>query len=89
MDAIQKRQKLVNRVRRIIGQLQGVERALEGGSDCGEVLHTISACRGALNGLMVEVVAGEVRERVVEGRDRARSSEAAEALLEALRSYLA
>ena len=66
-----------------------VERALEDGSDCGGVLHTISACRGALNGLMVEVVAGQVRERVVEGRNRAQSSEAAEALLEALRLYLA
>jgi DNA-binding FrmR family transcriptional regulator len=66
-----------------------VERALEANEECGRVLQTVSACRGALNALLAEVVEGHVREHVaasdVKPRDRA---EAAEELVEIVRAYV-
>jgi len=85
MHTIQEKKQLLNRVRRLMGQLQSVERALEEERECTEVLHTIATCRGALNGLMIEVVAGQMREHVARGSSR---DAAAEELLAALRSYL-
>ncbi len=48
--------RLLNRVKRIRGQVEGLERGLEEGRDCGEVLQLIAAVRGAVNGLMAEVI---------------------------------
>lgn len=52
------------RVRRIAGQLTSVERALTEGSDCAAILQQIAAIRGAVNGLMDEVLAAHLREHV-------------------------
>lgn len=41
------RQKLLARVRRIRGQVDAIERALESGGDCDEVMHQIAGVRGA------------------------------------------
>lgn len=43
---------LLKRVRRILGQVQAVERALESGAECAKTLHLVAATRGAINGLM-------------------------------------
>lgn len=43
---------LLKRVRRIQGQMQAVERALESGAECAKTLHLVAATRGAINGLM-------------------------------------
>lgn len=43
--------KLLQRVRRLKGQMEAVERMLLDHADCIEVLQTVAACRGALNGL--------------------------------------
>ena len=52
---IRHKEKLLKRIRRIRGQVEAVERALETGKECSDVLHAISAARGAMNGLMSEV----------------------------------
>ena len=49
---IREKQKLINRVRRIRGQMEGVERMLEEEKGCVEVMQTIAGARGAINGLM-------------------------------------
>ena len=46
--------KLLNRVRRIRGQMEAVERALEEERGCAEVLQLIAGVRGAINGLMAD-----------------------------------
>jgi DNA-binding FrmR family transcriptional regulator len=51
-----RKQALVNRVRRIGGQLQAVERALEGGANCAVTLQRVAAVRGAVAGLMDEIM---------------------------------
>lgn len=50
------------RIRRIKGQADALERALEAGADCGAVLQQIAAIRGAVNGLMSEVLEAHIRE---------------------------
>lgn len=87
---IRERAKLLNRVKRIRGQLNGVEKLLESDSDCGAVLQTLAATRGALNGLMAEILEDHVRFHVADPEDKPNSdrAQAAEQLVDLLRSYL-
>ena len=55
--------KVLARVRRIRGQCDALERALEAGADCSPVLQQIAAIRGAVNGLMSEVLEAHLREQ--------------------------
>ena len=52
----QEKKKLLNRVRRIRGQVEAIERAMDQEAECSEILHNISACRGAMDSLMAEAV---------------------------------
>jgi FrmR/RcnR family transcriptional regulator, repressor of frmRAB operon len=82
--------KLLRRARLIRGQEEAIERLLTEEEDCSRVLQTIAACRGAMNGLMVEVLAGHVRLRVLDPQRKITpaQSEAAEELIDLLGSYL-
>ncbi len=84
------RKKLLNRARRIRGQIEAVERALEEDDQCSAVLQTIAAARGALNGLMARVLEGHIREHVIDpGRKPTRAQlEAADELLDVVKAYL-
>jgi DNA-binding FrmR family transcriptional regulator len=62
---IRDRKKLLDRVRRLRGQFDAAETALENEEDCTRILHLLGACRGALNGLMSEVLEGHIRFHVV------------------------
>ncbi|HIY70924.1 MAG TPA: formaldehyde-responsive transcriptional repressor FrmR [Candidatus Luteimonas excrementigallinarum] len=59
----EEKKKVLARIRRIRGQCDGLERALEAGADCGPVLQQIAAIRGAINGLMSEVLESHLREQ--------------------------
>ena len=48
--------KLLARVRRIKGQCEAIERALDAEAECSKTLQLISGARGAMNGLMAEVL---------------------------------
>jgi FrmR/RcnR family transcriptional regulator, repressor of rcnA expression len=85
---IQQRKKLLARVSRIRGQLNGIERALEENHDCGEVLLTLAACRGALNALMAEILEDHVREHVLSKESTESQAAAGEELIEVIRRYL-
>ena len=56
------KKKALLRVRRIRGQADALERALEVGADCSSVLQQLAAIRGAVNGLMAEVLESHIRE---------------------------
>src|SRR5690606_13844579 len=58
----EERKRVLARVRRIRGQAEALERALEAGADCAPVLQQIAAIRGAVNGLMSEVMEAHIRE---------------------------
>ncbi|MGI4844723.1 MAG: metal/formaldehyde-sensitive transcriptional repressor [Janthinobacterium lividum] len=81
--------KLLARVRRIRGQVEAIERALEAEAGCAEVLHLLAASRGAMNGLMAEVIEDHVREHLA-ARDltEAERGAGADELLEVIRAYL-
>ena len=81
--------KLQARLARIRGQLDGVGRALDEGRPCGDVLQQVAAIRGAVAGLMAELLEGHVREHVAGERvPQAERRQAADELVEVLRRYL-
>ena len=61
---IRTKKPLLARVRRMKGQLEALERALDTDAECGAVLQQIAAVRGAVNGLMAEVLEGHIREHL-------------------------
>jgi DNA-binding FrmR family transcriptional regulator len=62
---LENKKPLLNRVRRLQGQLGSLEKALDTGTECGAILQQIAAVRGAVNGLMVEVLEGHLRGHLV------------------------
>ncbi len=72
------------------GQVEAIERALESEAGCEQVMHLIAGVRGAMAGLMAEVVEDHVRTHLVnpETHPGALNAEAAEHLLDVIRTYL-
>jgi DNA-binding FrmR family transcriptional regulator len=87
---IRDKTKLLHRIRRIKGQLEAAERAVEEEQDCSVVLHTLAACRGALNGLVAEVIEGHIRHHVVnpDTEPTSEQARAAQQLIDVVRAYL-
>ena len=81
---------LVNQTRRLRGQVDAIERALDGEASCSDLLQRITAARGAINGLMAEVLEEHVREYLIEPRptDGVSREDAAEELIEIIHTYL-
>lgn len=80
---------LLTRVRRIKGQTDALEKALQEGHDCMAVLQQIAAIRGAVNGLMTQVLEGHIREHVgAHGISNSERDIEIEQLAGILRSYL-
>ncbi len=76
------------RVRRIKGQVEALERALEAGSECAPVLQQMAAIRGALNGLMTQVLESHIREGIgQQGLSEERRQELLNELIELVRSF--
>jgi DNA-binding FrmR family transcriptional regulator len=81
-----KHAKLLNRVARIRGQVEAIERALsDDREDCADTLQLLAACRGAINGLMGEVLEGHIRDHIAGGKP---SREVTDDLIEIVRAYL-
>lgn len=84
------KEKLLIRVRRIRGQVEAIERSLGEEHECADVLQLVAACRGALNGLMAELVEGHIWFHVLD-QDRTKDSPqaaAAEELIDIVKAYL-
>ena len=89
--SIEEKKKLLNRVRRLVGQVAAIERSLnQDDVDCSEILHNISVCRGAMDALMAEVIEGHIRFHILPeaagGTDE--QTRAADDLVSSLRAYL-
>ncbi|MFD1746610.1 Ni(II)/Co(II)-sensing transcriptional repressor DmeR [Rhizobium helianthi] len=80
--------KLLARIRRLKGQMEAVERALESEQPCGDVLQLLASIRGALSGLTVELMQEHLTEHVVAAENEAERQVAARELSEALRTYM-
>jgi DNA-binding FrmR family transcriptional regulator len=86
----EEKKKLLNRVHRIRGQVEAIERSLNQEGECSDVLHNISACRGAMDALMAEVIEGHIRFHVLDPKSTPTDEQhqAADDLIHALRAYL-
>lgn len=87
---IKEKSKLLARVRRIKGQVEAVERALEAELGCGDVLQLVASVRGAVNGLTVELIEDHIVHHVVDPHrepDSGRARGASE-LIDVIRTYL-
>lgn len=89
MHTVEEKPKLILRIKRIKGQIAAIERALEADQDCSDVLQLITAARGAMNGLMAELLEGHIRFHVVNPKQQnSEQALAADELVEIVRSYL-
>jgi DNA-binding FrmR family transcriptional regulator len=82
--------KLLNRLRRLRGQIEAIERAVEEDRECARVLQQATACRGAIEGFIAEVIEDHVREHMVDPAAPADDlrREAAEQLIDIVHAYL-
>ena len=87
---VRDKQNLLARVRRIRGQVEAIERALQAEVGCGNVMHLLASTRAAMSGLMSEVIGDHVRTHLVdlEKHPGALNGEATEELLAVVRTYL-
>ncbi len=87
---IKQKSRLIGRIRRIKGQIEAVERALEAELGCADVLMLVASVRGAVNGLTAELLEDHIRHHVVDPareRDPDRARGAAD-LIDVVRTYL-
>lgn len=82
--------KLLSRVRRIRGQVEALERALEAERGCAEVLQQIAAARGAINGLMLEVMEDHIETHLAQTKPLSdgQRRQGADELIDVVRTYL-
>jgi FrmR/RcnR family transcriptional regulator, repressor of frmRAB operon len=87
---IREKTKLLARVRRIRGQVEALERSLAAETGCDKVMHQIVGIRGAVSGLMAEVVEDHVRNHLVGPQKNAvvLDTQAAEQLIDVMHTYL-
>ncbi|WP_122523207.1 metal/formaldehyde-sensitive transcriptional repressor [Pannonibacter phragmitetus] len=85
---IRQKDKLIARVRRLKGQIEGVERALEAEVPCAEVLRQLASVRGAMNGLTAEVMEDHLREHVLAAESDADRRQGGEEMIEVIRTYM-
>lgn len=86
---IQNKKRLLTRIRRIQGQAQALERALEAEQDCAAILQQLAAVRGAVNGMIFEVLEGHVRGHLTDGEATAADrQDDVDLVLSVMRSYM-
>ena len=84
------KQKLLNRLKRLGGQLEAITRAVEADAECARVLQQATACRGALDGFIAEVIEDHIREHMVDpdASPNDPRTQAAEELVAIVHAYL-
>ena len=86
---IREKKKLLDRVRRVRGQVEALERAVEEEKGCANVLHLVVAARGAMNSLMAEIIEDHIRVHVVDpAREHGPRGRGAEELIGIVQAYL-
>jgi DNA-binding FrmR family transcriptional regulator len=90
MHTIRRKSELLNRVRRIGGQVKAIETALNSEQECGAVLQLIASVRGATNGLMAEILEEHIRFHVmgVDDQPDALKMKGADEVVDVVRTYL-
>jgi len=84
----QEKKRILTRVRRLRGQVDALERALDSGSECGPVLQQMAAIRGAVNGLMAQTLESHLREEFLQAATTAARQGSLDDTIALVRSYL-
>ncbi len=84
------KKRLLNRAKRLRGQVSAVVRAVDDEADCADTLHAIAVCRGALDALMAEVIKGHIRWHILDPEQEPTEEQlrAGEDLIDALKLYI-
>lgn len=82
------RMKLLNRAKRIRGQMDAVERTLTAEENCADVLMLLAAVRGGINGLMAEVLEDHIRLHLLQDGHAPLTPDLGEELIDLVRAYL-
>ncbi len=77
---------LVNRTKKVIGQLEAILRAFNDDEQCADVLQRLAAARGSINSLMAELMEDHIRNHMP--RNNKSSEEAVDDLIGIVRTYL-
>lgn len=85
---IKEKSRLLARVRRIKGQVEAVERALEAELGCADVLQLVASVRGAVSGLTAELIEDHIEHHILEAKSDAERRGEADELIEVVRTYL-
>ncbi len=88
--ALEEKTRLLQRVRRLRGQVDAIERALESDVDCAKVMQLTVSVRGAASSLMAELLEEHIRMHVSDpthDRDRERAR-GAKHLIDVVHAYL-
>jgi DNA-binding FrmR family transcriptional regulator len=90
MAHLNDKEKLLNRVRRIRGQVDAIERTIQEDADCPAILHLIVGVRGSLNSLMAEIFEDHITEHMLRTPRKSRSEqvEAARDMVDVVNAYL-
>jgi len=68
--------------------MEDIERALEAGAACVEVLRQIASVRGAFNGLTAEVMEDHMREHILDAPNGKERRLGGEEMIEVIRAYM-
>lgn len=85
---IRDKQKVIARTNKIQGQVAALKKMLNESHECAAVLQQIAAIRGAVNGLMREVIKGHLTEHIVHEGEEKKREEDLEVVLKVLDSYI-
>ncbi|RZF55689.1 metal/formaldehyde-sensitive transcriptional repressor [Acinetobacter halotolerans] len=88
MAHLQQDKKILNRVKRLQGQLNAVEKSLtHPDQSCMDVLQQVAAIRGAVNGLMNQLIEQHLKEHVLKDTNQVNDEEI-QKFLSLLQRYL-
>ncbi|WP_312628892.1 Ni(II)/Co(II)-binding transcriptional repressor RcnR [Scandinavium sp.] len=85
---VRDKQKLKARANKIQGQVNALKNMLDEPHECAAVLQQIAAIRGAVNGLMREVIKGHLTEHIVHQEDEVQREADLDVVLKVLDSYI-
>jgi DNA-binding FrmR family transcriptional regulator len=87
---VRDQKKLLNRVSRIRGQIEAIHEGITEGKDCPALMQEIAGCRGALDGLMAEIIEIHIRFDVADpsALPTSKRARATEELIDVVKAYL-
>ncbi|MFU2317314.1 Ni(II)/Co(II)-binding transcriptional repressor RcnR [Rahnella sp. PCH160] len=85
---IRDKQKLKARTSKIQGQVVALNKMLDEPHECSAVLQQIAAIRGAVNGLMREVIKGHLTDHLVHEEDVSKREADLDVVLNVLNAYV-